>query len=70
MNMYKGQLRVLIVEDNKTDAELCLQELKSVGFTATADVVETPLAFAERLNEQSYDVILADYRIPGAEWGP
>jgi signal transduction histidine kinase len=65
MNMYKGQLRVLIVEDNKTDAELCLQELKSVGFTATADVVETPLAFAERLNEQSYDVILADYRIPG-----
>ncbi len=65
MNMYKGQLRLLIVEDNTTDAELCLQELKSVGFAATADVVETPRAFAERLEEQPYDVILADYRIPG-----
>jgi CheY-like chemotaxis protein len=65
MNMYKGQLRLLIVEDNTTDAELCLQELKSVGFTATADAVETPRAFAERLEEQPYDVILADYRIPG-----
>jgi signal transduction histidine kinase len=65
MNMYKGQLRVLIVEDNTTDAELCVQELKSVCFTPSADVVETPVAFAERLNEQAYDVILADYRIPG-----
>jgi signal transduction histidine kinase len=65
MNMYKDQLRVLIVEDNKADAELCLQELKSVGYSPTADVVETPLAFAARLREQSYDVILADYRIPG-----
>jgi signal transduction histidine kinase len=65
MNMYKGELRVLMVEDNTTDAELCLQELKSVGFSASADVVETPHEFEQRLNENSYDVILADYRIPG-----
>jgi signal transduction histidine kinase len=65
MNMYKGHLRVLIVEDNTTDAELCLQELKSVGFSPSADIVETPRAFSEKINENCYDVILADYRIPG-----
>jgi signal transduction histidine kinase len=65
MTMYTGPLHVLMVEDNAIDADLCLQELKSVGFSASADVVETPLAFEERLNEYSYDVILADYRIPG-----
>jgi signal transduction histidine kinase len=65
MNMYTGQLHVLMVEDNAIDAQLCLQELKSVGFSASADVVETALAFEERLNERSYDVVLADYRIPG-----
>jgi signal transduction histidine kinase len=65
MDKYKGELQLLMVEDNTTDAELCLQELKSVGFSPTADVVETASAFAEQLDAHSYDVILADYRIPG-----
>jgi signal transduction histidine kinase len=65
MDKYKGELQLLMVEDNTTDAELCLQELRSVGFSLSADVVETPSAFAEQLDGHSYDVILADYRIPG-----
>ena len=65
MDKYKGELQLLMVEDNTTDAELCLQELRSVGFSPSADVVETPSAFAEQLDGHSYDVILADYRIPG-----
>ena len=65
MNMYTGHLRVLIVEDNTIDAELCQRELKRAGFSASADVVKTLGAFADKLNEHSYDVILADYRIPG-----
>src|SRR6266851_1170142 len=57
----KRPLRVLFIEDNPADAELCLQELKKASLEVRADVVETPEQFAERLREKSYDIILADY---------
>ena len=57
-------LRALIVENEPADVELCVHELKKAGFDVTADVVETPEAFAERLATQPYEVILADYNLP------
>ena len=57
----KRPLRVLFIEDNPADVELCLHELKKAGLEVRADVVETPKQFAERLREKSYDIILADY---------
>src|SRR6266849_736522 len=57
----KRPLRVLFIEDNPADVELCLHELKKAGLEVRADVVETPEQFAERLREKSYDIILADY---------
>ena len=57
----KRPLRVLFIEDNPADVELCLHELKKAGLEVRADVVETPQEFAERLREKTYDIILADY---------
>src|SRR4029077_19659564 len=64
------RLRVLILEDNPADAELSVRELKKAGFDPQYDVVDREAVFLAKLHSQSYDVILADYRIPswsGAE---
>jgi signal transduction histidine kinase/DNA-binding response OmpR family regulator len=57
-------LRVLMVEDNPADAELCLRELKKAGFDARADAVQTAQEFAARLAEEGYGVVIADYTLP------
>jgi PAS domain S-box-containing protein len=57
-------LRVLIVEDNPRDIELCIQELNKAGFATDADIVDTEEGFAARLQSQVYDLILSDYRMP------
>jgi two-component system, cell cycle sensor histidine kinase and response regulator CckA len=57
-------LRVLIIENSRSDAELILQELRKAGFKFRADLVETPEEFSERLHAQNYDVVLSDYLLP------
>jgi two-component system, cell cycle sensor histidine kinase and response regulator CckA len=57
-------LRVLILEDDRQDAELCIQELDKAGFQPQVDVVDTEQAFVARLQSQVYDIILADHQIP------
>ena len=57
-------LRVLILEDNPRDVELCIQELKKAGFELQADAVDTEEAFAAKLQSRIYDLILSDFRIP------
>jgi two-component system, cell cycle sensor histidine kinase and response regulator CckA len=58
-------LRALLLEDNPRDAELCMLELRNAGFELEADAVNSREGFAAKLQSQSYDVILSDYRIPG-----
>ena len=59
------ELRVLILEDVATDAELMERELRTggVGFTATR--VRSRSEFEEALRGWQPDVILADYSLPG-----
>jgi len=61
----RNPLRVLLVEDSRPEAELCLRELKKAGFEVCADLVQTPEEFSERLRSSTYDIVLADYRLPG-----
>jgi CheY-like chemotaxis protein len=62
---HKGQsLRLLMLEDSAEDAELCLRVLERAGFTVHSDVVSTYGDFAERLDKNDYDVVLADYQLP------
>jgi len=57
-------LRVLILEDNPRDVELCIQELNKAGLDLQAEAVDTEEGFAAKLHSSVYDLILSDYRIP------
>jgi len=61
----KLKLRALLVEDEPADVELALRALRDTGLEATADVAQTGDEFAELVRKNSYDVILADYKLPG-----
>src|SRR5581483_5715744 len=61
----RGKLRVLILEDNAADAELAVHALRTGGFEPEYDMVQTAEAFTERIRKNTYEVILADYSIPG-----
>jgi signal transduction histidine kinase len=58
------RLRVLLVEDNPSDAELVLRALGKDGFDVSGDVVTTLEEFRLRIQATRYDVILADYNLP------
>jgi PleD family two-component response regulator len=59
------KIRLLIVEDNASDSELTLHALKKGGFESESEVVQTTAEFADRIRKRKYDIILADYRLPG-----
>lgn len=57
--------RVLIVEDSKDDAVLLLRELRHTGYEPAFERVDTPVAMKAALDKQTWDVVIADYVIPG-----
>jgi signal transduction histidine kinase len=57
-------LRLLLVEDNASDAELVLATLRTDGFQVASDMVQTAEEFASRIRAASYDLVLADYNLP------
>jgi signal transduction histidine kinase len=57
-------LRVLVVEDNPADIELIFRTLRTGGFDPDADVAQTAEDFSDRVEKNSYDVVLADYSLP------
>lgn len=59
-----SQLHVLIIEDNEDDAALFDLELKRGGYQTSTTVVGTRDEYSQALDD-SWDVIIADYRLPG-----
>jgi len=59
-----AKLRALLVEDEPADVELALRVLRHAGFEATGDNAQTAEEFTELVRKNSYDVILADYKLP------
>lgn len=57
-------LHILFVHSEAANVEHCVEELKRAHFEVRADVVLTPEQFAERLDAQFYDVVLARYPLP------
>ncbi len=57
-------LRVLSVEDQESDLELLLIALRRGGFELTVQRVETHAEMAVALNQNPWDVVLADHRLP------
>jgi signal transduction histidine kinase len=56
-------LRVLILEDNPSDAELMLHALRSAGYEPHSQRVETECDFREQLTATT-EMILADFSLP------
>ncbi|MBX3332178.1 MAG: response regulator [Nitrospira sp.] len=56
-------LRVLLLEDLDTDAELMVRELKRAGFDLVWDQIETEAALLQCL-DRPYDLILSDNTMP------
>ncbi len=59
------KLRVLIVEDEPADVEMEMRALRQAGLEADEEVAQTEEEFTALVRRNSYDVILADYKLPG-----
>jgi len=57
-------VRILLLEDNPVDADLCIRKLKSAGLSVQVDVARSAAEFMERVPRCSYDLVLTDYRLP------
>jgi len=59
-----GNLKILIIEDNKSDIDLLHRELKKNGLHFTSEIVETRESFESALDNFIPDIILSDYTLP------
>ena len=57
-------LRILILEDSPTDAELIRFELEEAGFSYISKITRTEKEFIHELQEFSPGLILSDYDLP------
>jgi signal transduction histidine kinase len=58
-------LKVLIVEDSEHDLELLLRALRQGGYEPVYTRVETAPAMTAALDREAWDIVLADYSMPG-----
>ena len=61
----KKALRVLLIEDAELDAELLVRFLWSSGYDVHSRRVCTELELDRALDDQTWDVVLCDYQLPG-----
>lgn len=59
-------IRVLLLENNPADAELCIHELDRAGLQARVSVVHDLEGFRLKLGREQFDIILSDYNLDGA----
>src|SRR5690349_11126698 len=57
-------LRTLVVEDSEDDAQLLLRQLRKNGYHPVAARVETAEQMSNLLDDQVWDLIIADYSLP------
>ena len=65
-DLPKEKLRLLIVDDDVNDLELCLSGLKKSGLLFEAFTASARDEFARKLREPQIDVVLSDYNMK--EW--
>ena len=58
-------LRMLIVEDSESDAELLLRALRQAGYEPVHERVESARTLRAALGRQDWDLIISDYSLPG-----
>ncbi|HLJ23333.1 MAG TPA: PAS domain S-box protein [Candidatus Acidoferrales bacterium] len=60
-----GPLHVLVIDNSPADAELALRELGQAGFNCQPLVIANREEFQLHLARFRFDIVLADYRLPG-----
>jgi DNA-binding NtrC family response regulator len=58
-------LNVLLLEDSVRDCEIIQEQLIDAGYTLNIIRVETEANFESSLQNREYDIILADFKLPG-----
>jgi signal transduction histidine kinase len=58
------KLRVLLVEDDPADIEIAVRALRRGAIDPEYDVADSAASFAEQIQKNGYDVVLADYNLP------
>ena len=58
------KIKILILEDNISDADLILRQLRKSGMNFLSKTIETRKMFEEALGTFSPDIILSDYSLP------
>jgi len=57
-------LKILILEDNQTDADLLHRELEKSGLSFTSQIVQAREEYEQALGNFAPDIILSDYSLP------
>ena len=58
-------LQALIIEDSADDALMVVDELRNGGYDVTWERVETAEAMRAALGRRPWDIVIADYKMPG-----
>ncbi|MBF0207974.1 MAG: response regulator [Oligoflexia bacterium] len=64
-NTEKRPLRILHIEDSPNDAEIILNQLNVAGISVQIDLALNEAQFTSFIQNSEYDLILADYNLPG-----
>lgn len=62
--MERKKLNILIIEDNESDALLCIYHLEKAGFTIIYQLVETADEIRNALSTSEFDLVLSDSSLP------
>jgi PAS domain S-box-containing protein len=57
-------LTVLIIEDNKSDAQLLVRMLTKAGYSLTFERVETAAQMRAALEQQTWEIVISDFSMP------
>jgi len=60
----RQSIRVLVMDDNPIDVDLCLRKLRDSGFLLTPIVARTGAELRALVTDQFYDLIIGDYHLP------
>ncbi|MEP7169120.1 MAG: histidine kinase [Bacteroidota bacterium] len=64
VSVLKNELKILMLQDNNSDAQLIETHLKQSGTTFNAKIVSDKKQFKEAIHEDSFDVILSGHKPP------